>query len=286
MSAPLNTLQDGVCVNSHQRCDGINGWVDDYSRIPDYEEIEISCDDNLDNDCDGDVDGSDLSCSLNDHILPTINSFSVNENSGKAEIDWSVSDAGGSHLKKVEIWRATDNNGSVGTWLSHPIYTVSIPGTEDTFISSYSDNPGSGTWWYNLYVKDQFGNITSNNASVSVTIPPICLSNGLCDGVCPDTCTLNEDPDCGCQDNNFCCGINCTNSNDNNCASSCGNGFCESGEDCVNCSVDCGLCADPCGDGICNEDCSECSLCPQDCFCGDNHCGCGEDASTCPTDCQ
>jgi len=45
-----------VCEDSLKLCDGINGWIEpDYNLISDYEETEISCD-NLDNDCNGEVD--------------------------------------------------------------------------------------------------------------------------------------------------------------------------------------------------------------------------------------
>ncbi len=47
--------QLGVCQNSKLVCKGEAGWKEDYSGIQDYEEVEHSCD-NLDNDCDGNVD--------------------------------------------------------------------------------------------------------------------------------------------------------------------------------------------------------------------------------------
>ena len=55
----LNTLQNGVCVNSKKSCNsGVTAWFDDYSGITGYilsEDAKITttqCD-GLDNDCDG-----------------------------------------------------------------------------------------------------------------------------------------------------------------------------------------------------------------------------------------
>ncbi len=52
LDAPLTTKQAGVCAGVMKVCTGAQGWVDDYSSIPDYEFPEVSCD-NKDNDCDG-----------------------------------------------------------------------------------------------------------------------------------------------------------------------------------------------------------------------------------------
>lgn len=61
-TAPLNTVQDGVCSGYVQSCNG-GTWEDNYSIVPDYEaDAEISCD-FLDNDCDGLVD--------DDNVKPT-----------------------------------------------------------------------------------------------------------------------------------------------------------------------------------------------------------------------
>ncbi len=55
--SPDNSNQKGVCKGSKMSCDGVNGWVESYSNISDYEETESSCD-GLDNDCDGDTDNN------------------------------------------------------------------------------------------------------------------------------------------------------------------------------------------------------------------------------------
>ncbi|MFH1404348.1 MAG: hypothetical protein ABIH11_08785 [Candidatus Altiarchaeota archaeon] len=56
-SPPLNSMQDGVCVDSEQTCAG-GTWVDDYSGIQEYETPETTCD-GYDNDCDGTEDEMD-----------------------------------------------------------------------------------------------------------------------------------------------------------------------------------------------------------------------------------
>lgn len=71
---------------------------------------------------------------------------------------------------------------------------------------------------------------------------------------------------------------------------SCGDGTCDSGEDCASCAGDCGACPGYCGDGFCEpargEDCigceRDCGVCP---YCGDGTCDPDETCSTCNTDC-
>jgi len=122
-----------------------------------------------------------------------------------------------------------------------------------------------------------------------------------------DPCTTDScDPASGCQnvepacyDNDGCCPTGCDNANDNDCPSFvCGNGVCESGEDCNTCATDCfaGSGAS-CGNGVCEagdgEDCKSCAAdCngkqngrPSDRFCcgdgdGQNPVGCGDSRCT------
>mgnify|MGYP006273011213 CR=1 FL=1 len=64
LTAPLCSLQQGVCENSTKTCDGEQGWLDcdatNYGQ--DYESSETTCSDSLDNDCDGLTDADDTDC--------------------------------------------------------------------------------------------------------------------------------------------------------------------------------------------------------------------------------
>lgn len=57
----------GVCKNSVKICDSENGWIEpDYTIIANYQESEDKCDD-LDNDCDGEIDaGMGCACEENE----------------------------------------------------------------------------------------------------------------------------------------------------------------------------------------------------------------------------
>ncbi len=77
-----------------------------------------------------------------------------------------------------------------------------------------------------------------------------------------------------------------------NCApATCGNGSCETGEDCSNCATDCGACVPLCGDGSCDgaETCAtcgtDCGACPSPPQCGDGTCDAEENCSACAADC-
>lgn len=61
--APLNTKQSGVCAGSRQICSGLIGWQDNYIAIPTYSITEI-CNDNLDNDCNNQIDEGCLTCTV------------------------------------------------------------------------------------------------------------------------------------------------------------------------------------------------------------------------------
>jgi len=58
----LCLYQDGVCYGSEQTCTGETWPGCDYSGISGYESTEITCDDGLDNDCDGNTDMADTDC--------------------------------------------------------------------------------------------------------------------------------------------------------------------------------------------------------------------------------
>ncbi len=88
-------------------------------------------------------------------------------------------------------------------------------------------------------------------------------------------------------------GICDTNEDCNSCAGDCGacpvcpDGICNGTEDCTSCPTDCGACPQ-CGDGICNGN-EDCVSCPADCsncpVCGDGQCDSSENCANCPQDC-
>ncbi|MEA1924817.1 MAG: hypothetical protein U9M95_03005, partial [Candidatus Altiarchaeota archaeon] len=73
----------------------------------------------------------------------------------------------------------------------------------------------------------------------------------------------------------------------------CGNGVCQTGENCENCPADCGACPTTpvCGDASCEsgencENCpADCGACPTTPVCGDASCDSGENCENCPADC-
>ena len=106
-----------------------------------------------------------------------------------------------------------------------------------------------------LNEQDPYGEECFFDTSRCVSPPPIptCNTDGKCDGVCPEQCTVNEDPDCTpCRTGNECCGIGCDSYLD---------------QDCASCKTD-GLCDNECPEGCTvNED--------PDCDCKDNDGCCG-----------
>jgi hypothetical protein len=108
----------------------------------------------------------------------------------------------------------------------------------------------------------------------------IAPDGGLPDGVQPppNTCgngTCDSTENCGnCpKDCGFC--------------KTCGDGTCDNGESCVGCPQDCGACPS-CGNGFCDAT-EDCTICPQDCgkcaACGDGTCQTNESCNNCPDDC-
>ena len=66
LTAPDAELTESLCKNQIKICLGENSWQEpDYTQIENYEETEITCDE-IDNDCDGDIDEGDL-CGA-DHV--------------------------------------------------------------------------------------------------------------------------------------------------------------------------------------------------------------------------
>ncbi|MCX6738193.1 MAG: pilin [Candidatus Parcubacteria bacterium] len=57
----------------------------------------------------------------------------------------------------------------------------------------------------------------TETTQIQVTPGLPCVTDGACNDDCPNNCTINEDPDCGCAGGNSCCGLGCNNANDSDC---------------------------------------------------------------------
>jgi len=69
-------------------------------------------------------------------------------------IAYSVTDMGGSGLRQVELWRATDSGGSPVGWAK--IITTAASG--QSYTGSFMDTPSVvGTYWYGIHVVDNTG---------------------------------------------------------------------------------------------------------------------------------
>ena len=100
-----------------------------------------------------------------DATPPTVDAFDVSPRAvatgDPVTINYVVSDTGGSGLKQVELWRATDVDGDgEPDWSQSPegyLYVKLLSGQEDT--GYFEDIPGDpDTYWYGLHVVDNAGN--------------------------------------------------------------------------------------------------------------------------------
>ena len=93
---------------------------------------------------------------------PTVTTFAF---SGPTEVmegnaftfSYDVTDTGGSHLKRFELWRAMDKNGSVNmdTWTSVQSFALS----GDSASGTFSYTPGAAaTFWFGCHAIDNDGN--------------------------------------------------------------------------------------------------------------------------------
>jgi len=109
---------------------------------------------------------------------------------------------------------------------------------------------------------------------------------GCTDNICCPTLKCNANQICegcialgeNCNPNNICCEGGCYNDK----CTYCGNGSCESWENCSLCPEDCGICPSVCGDGICGAD-EVCDVCIDDCgYCPPSCANIGDSCSEIP----
>lgn len=107
-----------------------------------------------------------------DATKPVVSAFNVTPSSvalgGSFSISYTVSDAGGSGLKQVELWRANDSGGSPSGWAQ--ITTRALSGNGPS-TGSFSNAPtAGGTYWYGVHVVDNAGNWSAEPSPRKVTV--------------------------------------------------------------------------------------------------------------------
>lgn len=118
------------------------------------------------------VDGPTATVSGGDTIFPTVSAFSVNPGTvspGAAfSIQATVSDAGGSHLSRIELWRAPDAGGVPGVWAGVTTLTLSGDGP---LTVTFTDTPAfEGDYWYGVHLFDGAGHQTNEPSPARVSV--------------------------------------------------------------------------------------------------------------------
>jgi hypothetical protein len=97
-----------------------------------------------------------------DVTSPRVTSFSASSpipQGGSTTISWTVTDSGGSNLKWVQVWRTSDSGGAPNPagWVQvGPNHNV--PAGSNAWLSSTTDSPPNGAWWYGLHIEDNATN--------------------------------------------------------------------------------------------------------------------------------
>jgi len=103
-----------------------------------------------------------------DTTPPTITSFDAQPRTttDTTTVSWTVTDNQG--LKRIEVWRTTDNNGQPDSNNWAQIYTELAAGIIDT--GNYPDTPTLGTYWYGIHALDTADNLRTENAPIRVVL--------------------------------------------------------------------------------------------------------------------
>jgi len=127
-----------------------------------------------------------------DTIFPTVNSLDLSL--GSVIIDWNVSDAGGSYLDRIEVWRADYDSSACPTgseaacgW--NEVYSLrrTFTGLDWTYSDEIAtDYPDPGEYWYGIHAVDRANNcVTEENKDCN---PPFAQKPGGTHG--PDRITV------------------------------------------------------------------------------------------------
>jgi len=216
------SLQEGVCRGSQEICQD-NAWSGcNYSLVNGYEEVEVSCNDSLDNDCDGFADCEDKDC-INNLICREIT----------CEENWSCGNwTECNKTTLIQTRTCVDLNGC-GTTFNKPNETQICCFDECQEGAKICSGKGYKTC----------GNYDDDScfewSSVTLCSQNQVCSNGNCILACNDECTLEGQKVC--EGNGY---KECGNYDDDSCLEwssiiSCGeNETCSNGV-CVNIQPDC-----------------------------------------------
>jgi len=197
---PLLSKQEGVCQNQNWIChdDGTNVyWIEDYSKVPNYESPEATCNDNLDNDCnaESDYDSSDgrhgdIECpvSVTGMVIPNPvclgNSFTLGCISSVPRVN------------SIEEWFGDGECTSFDSW----------DGNTALFTCNAGQIPGPKTAY--CYVDPEKSYVEGGTIQNTILVSE-CLEscgNGTCDAMMGENCwTCSEDCPCGGQDLFYAC---------------------------------------------------------------------------------
>ncbi|MEA2064893.1 MAG: C25 family cysteine peptidase, partial [Patescibacteria group bacterium] len=215
------------------------------------------CDNSIDDDCDTDIDCADTDCIGDLACVATCSDGTTANNCSTATGKPWYCDNTSNLVENCAIC------GCAGSWICGPAGTFCC---DDQCNSSCSSIGCTVAYDPDCGCQDGDGccGIGCDNTDDS-DCPLICTPDG-CNANCPAGCTVAQDGDCGCQDSNGCCGIGCDSGNDNDCAPICTPNGCNG-----NCPTGCGPADDPdcsgtgcCGDNNCDTG-EDCLTCPNDC---------------------
>ncbi len=183
------------------------------------------------------------------------------------------------------LFVSADGETKVNLW---PMYTVDKDLEAEALDAWEEGLPG---WDHIGIISDQISLYSGAIHCVTRTIPAMPLERAIADGECVDgacqggegaydgTCIAATEEDPGCWGPEWECLCNICTASGCKIPASCGNGTCDSGENCFSCAADCscgdeqacsvvaGECAaDTCGNGACDAD-ENCLSCQADCGC-------------------
>lgn len=174
--------------------------------------------------------------------LPAINCGNLSGISRQAFKGYiSADDPDGDEL----VWGPINTKGTAWTgWSSAPTLKPTVNTNQKEIFASQAGN--QGTYDFIVAVDDGKGGSAIKTCSIKINLDIKCYTKGICDGNCPENCTIAEDPDCsqaGCYGNQICePTVDCSaGPKDCTFAQCCGNGVCDlkRGENSTNCLPDC-----------------------------------------------